>query len=1058
MVENPITRLLFSSLVVPPTIEVDVKLIEGLVVKAGSTIALPAKMTGIPLPTAKWISDGKEITTEGRFKIESAGLSTILSITECQRGDTGEYILNVSNPAGSKTAALHVTVLDLPGPPIGPINILEVTPDHMMIQWRAPKDDGGTPITNYVVEKKDVKKPWEPWSVVSSSGTSTKAKVTRLEKGREYIVRVRAENKIGIGAGLESPPTIAKHMFNPPGPPGFPECSDITENAVTVEWALPDYDGGSPISGYVVERREMTGKWIRVNKTPVLDLRYRVSGLFEGNTYEFRVFAENVAGISEPSLTSDPIKATRAITKPGPPVNPKLKDWSKSYADICWTKPTRDGGSPILGYVVEAQKSGSAQWDRINKDLIKICAYRVPGLIEGMEYRLRIRATNKIGDSEPRDLPETILAKDILVPPEVVVDVSCRDSVTVRAGQIISLISRVKGRPDPEITWTKDARALSRDKRTDINNNYPVCELIINDCVRSDYGKYSIVAKNSSGQAQATILVNVLDTPGACQNLKVAYATKKSCMVSWENPEDNGGTEITQYIIECRQPSQRGWTIVSNDWTKRLIKAPLSEGCEYFFRVSAENKIGVGPSTETKSPVLAVDPIEKPGEPIDFHISEIGKTFCFLKWKKPDYDGGSRNLGYHIEKKPKEAEEWERLHKGAIKETYFMADRCIENQIYQFRVQTKNEGGESNWVTTGEVLVKEQLVQPEVKIKLDGTHVVRAGDSIALEAMVKGKPQPDVKWTKDETTEEIKKGPRLQLETGVDYSKLLITGARRTDSGKYAVTASNSAGTSSAKATVNVLDRPGPIRDLKVSDITTDRCNLAWQVPEDDGGCDIYNYIIEKCETKRGVWTVHSNAVITNKAKVTRLIEGNEYIFRVRAENKMGPGPAIQSDTIVAGTQFSVPDAPETPEVTRISKEEMTVQWSEPEKDGGKPIIGYILEKREEHAVRWSPVNKDPVPGTRFTVTGLLPLHDYQYRVKAVNEIGVGTPSKASRAITAKDAVGKFIMLIGYLFNGLIITKSIALYIILCTCRTSCTTYQLKGCGQHKIHHNLELD
>uniref|UniRef100_A0A3Q3B710 Titin n=1 Tax=Kryptolebias marmoratus TaxID=37003 RepID=A0A3Q3B710_KRYMA len=362
--ENLTTLLVFCFLSVPPTIEVDVKLIEGVVVKAGSAIALPAKMAGIPLPTARWMSDGKEILSEGRYCIDTAGSSTILSIPECQRGDTGEYILTVSNPVGSKTVALHVTVLDLPGPPIGPVNILEVTPDHMMIQWRAPKDDGGTPITNYVVEKKDVKKPWEPWSVVSSS---------------------------------------------------FPECSDITENAVTVEWALPEYDGGSPISGYVVERREMTGKWIRVNKTPVLDLRYRVSGLFEGNSYEFRVFAENIAGISEPSLTSDPIKATRAMTKPGPPSNLKLKDWSKSYADICWTKPTRDGGSPVLGYVVEAQKSGTAQWDRINKDLIKICAYRVPGLIEGMEYRIRIRATNRVGDSEPRELPETILAKDILV-------------------------------------------------------------------------------------------------------------------------------------------------------------------------------------------------------------------------------------------------------------------------------------------------------------------------------------------------------------------------------------------------------------------------------------------------------------------------------------------------------------------------------------------------------------------------------------------------------------------------------------------------------------------
>lgn len=203
-----------------------------------------------------------------------------------------------------------------------------------------------------------------------------------------------------------------------------------------------------------------------------------------------------------------------------------------------------------------------------------------------------------------------------------------------------------------------------------------------------------------------------------------------------------------------------------------------------------------------------------------------------------------------------------------------MADRCIENQIYYFRVQTKNEGGESNWVTTGEVLVKEQIMEPGVKVKLDGTLVVKAGDSIPIEAAVKGKPQPDVKWTKDESPDELRRSPRLQLETGADFSKLFISGARRTDSGKYVVTASNSAGTCSAHATVNVLDRPGPVQNLKVSGVTIDRCHLSWDIPEDNGGCDIYNYIIEKCDTKRGVWSVHSNAIITNKATVTRLIEG----------------------------------------------------------------------------------------------------------------------------------------------------------------------------------------
>lgn len=992
-----------------PTIEVDVKLIEGIVLKSGSTITLPAKIKGIPIPMAKWMSDGKELQTGDKIDIKTEDSSTVLSIKECTRMDSGEYLLTVSNCAGSKTVPLHVTVLDVPSAPTGPVNILEITPDHMVINWRPPKDDGGTPLMSYIVEKKDSKRPWEPWGVISSDSISTQAKIPRLQKGREYIVRIRAENKIGIGAPLESPPTTAKHMFDPPSSPGPPTAYDITENAMTLEWEIPLSDGGSPVSGYIVERREMTGKWIRVNKTPVLDVRYRVSGLFEGNTYEFRVFAENIAGISEPSPVSDPFKATRPITKPGPPSNLKLKDWGKSYADIVWTKPARDGGSPVLGYVVECQKAGTSQWNKINKDeLIKQCAFRVPGLIEGTEYRLRVRATNKIGEGEPKELAETILAKDILVPPEIMVDASCRDHLTVRAGQTISLAARVKGRPDPEITWTKDARVLGRDKRTEMNKNFPFVDLIIREATRADYGKYAIQAKNVSGQAQAAIIVNVLDTPGQCRNLKTTYVTKDSCMVSWENPEDNGGTEITNYIIEIRQPSQRTWSVISNDCTKRLFKAPLMESCEYLFRVSAENKCGPGPTTETRTAIMAVDPVEKPGEPENLHIADIGKTFVFLKWKKPDHDGGSRNLGYHVERKPKEAEEWERLHRGAIKETYFMADRCIENQIYQFRVQTKNEGGESNWVNTGEILVKEDVIELQIDVKLEGVLVVKAGDSIKIEAGLKGKPQPEVKWLKENDTGDINKNPRLHVDTGVDFSKFLMTNAKREDSGKYIITATNAIGSCSAHAVLNVLDKPGPVRNLEVSGISVDRCKLTWELPEDDGGCDIMNYILEKCETKRMIWSVHSAAIITNSANVTRLVEGNKYIFRVRAENKMGAGPAVESEAIVAKTQFSRPGPPDPPEVTRVAKEEMTVSWCPPENDGGKTITGYILERKEQHAIRWSPVTKSPIPQTHMNVTNLIPNHEYQFRVKAENEIGLGEPSKPSRAVIAKVALGMF--------------------------------------------------
>jgi titin len=116
-----------------------------------------------------------------------------------------------------------------------------------------------------------------------------------------------------------------------------------------------------------------------------------------------------------------------------------------------------------------------------------------------------------------------------------------------------------------------------------------------------------------------------------------------------------------------------------------MIKAKLMEGHEYLFRVCAENKMGPGPTVETKTPLLAIDPIEKPGEPENFRATDIGKNHVYLRWRKPDYDGGSHSISYNLEYKVKDGEEWEELNAGPLNNTFLMADKCTENQIYTFR-------------------------------------------------------------------------------------------------------------------------------------------------------------------------------------------------------------------------------------------------------------------------------------------------------------------------------------------------------------------------------------
>lgn len=61
-----------------------------------------------------------------------------------------------------------------------------------------------------------------------------------------------------------------------PGAPYKLEPSDIAKDSLTLSWYEPDEDGGSPITGYWVERYEPEhDKWIRCNKLPIKDTNYR---------------------------------------------------------------------------------------------------------------------------------------------------------------------------------------------------------------------------------------------------------------------------------------------------------------------------------------------------------------------------------------------------------------------------------------------------------------------------------------------------------------------------------------------------------------------------------------------------------------------------------------------------------------------------------------------------------------------------------------------------------------------------------------------------------------
>lgn len=89
----------------------------------------------------------------------------------------------------------------------------------------------------------------------------------------------------------------------PPSRPGLPMVIDIWSNRCTIQYKASLSDGGAPIQRYIIEKRKVDGKWEYAGSTK--SLTYTIGNLIRNEMYQFQVFAENEAGLSEPSYATD---------------------------------------------------------------------------------------------------------------------------------------------------------------------------------------------------------------------------------------------------------------------------------------------------------------------------------------------------------------------------------------------------------------------------------------------------------------------------------------------------------------------------------------------------------------------------------------------------------------------------------------------------------------------------------------------------------------------------------------------------------------------------------
>ena len=102
-----------------------------------------------------------------------------------------------------------------------------------------------------------------------------------------------------------------------PWPPGRPTVTAMTRDSATLTWSPPRNDGGSPVTGYVVESKSSSYyAWTSCSVgVRIGEPHFVVPNLVDGTSYEFRVIAENRSGRSEPSPPSTPV-VVRDVTGP----------------------------------------------------------------------------------------------------------------------------------------------------------------------------------------------------------------------------------------------------------------------------------------------------------------------------------------------------------------------------------------------------------------------------------------------------------------------------------------------------------------------------------------------------------------------------------------------------------------------------------------------------------------------------------------------------------------------------------------------------------------------
>ncbi|XP_065441394.1 myomesin-1 isoform X3 [Chrysemys picta bellii] len=601
-------------------------------------------------PEIQWYRNGVLITPSKWVQMHWSGERATLTLAHANKEDEGLYTLRVVMGDYYEQYSGYVFVRDadaeMPGAPASPLDVecLDANKDYVIISWKQPAVDGGSPVLGYFIDKCEV--GTTHWSQCNETPVKfARFPVTGLIEGRSYIFRVRAVNKAGISipsrvsepvAALD-PADRARLRSHPsapwtgqiivteeepaegvvPGPPSDLHVIEATKNYVVLSWKPPGERGHEGVMYFVEKCTAGTENWQRVNtEIPVKSPRFAVFDLAEGKSYRFRVRCCNSAGIGEPSEATEATVVGDKLDIPKVPGRIIPTRNTDTSVVVTWTE-SKDA-KELVGYYVEASIAGSGHWEPSNNNPVKGTRFICHGLLTGENYIFRVRAVNAAGLSEYSHESEAIEVKAAIAAPSPPYDITVLESVRD---------SMVLGWKQPKIIGGAEITGYYVNYREVIDgvpgkwneaNIKPVSERAyrIHNLKENMVYQFQVAAANLAGVGTPSPPTRsfkceewTIAVPGPPHDLLCTEVRKDSLVLLWKPPVYIGRNPVTGYYVDVKETeaTDEHWRSVNEKpiANKFLKVSGLKEGVSYLFRVRATNQAGVGKPSDTTDPVVA---------------------------------------------------------------------------------------------------------------------------------------------------------------------------------------------------------------------------------------------------------------------------------------------------------------------------------------------------------------------------------------------------------------------------------------------------------------------